>query len=189
MAAMSTDAPTGDLCATGTPEHRQRRRAVELGCWFQWRRCRFLLGQETCSAQASGLPVNGLCGAANGAMATSQPSDDLCAGGNVSGPVGNGPWNWSCIGVNGGMTVSCTAPLQPPAPIDGVCGDANGVPTLVKPQSGLCSSGILGAVNGVGPWTWTCSGANGGSPASCFAAVAGKTGSMPSTMTAASDTD
>jgi outer membrane protein OmpA-like peptidoglycan-associated protein len=86
------------------------------------------------------------------------------------------------------MSVSCTAPLEPPAPIDGGCGGANGVPTLVKPQSGLCASGITGVVNGRGPWTWTCSGANGGTPASCVAPVAGKSAPLPSTMTT-SDSD
>lgn len=183
------EAPSEDLCATGTPS------AVSgTGPW-SWA-CSGSNGGAVASCSAKkltppkppGLPVNGLCGAANGEMATSQPSDDLCAAGNVSGPVGNGPWNWSCVGVNGGMTVSCTAPLQPPAPIDGACGDANGIPTLVKPESGLCSSGILGAVNGNGPWTWTCSGANGGSPASCVAPLAGKAAAIPSTMTQAEDT-
>jgi outer membrane protein OmpA-like peptidoglycan-associated protein len=115
-------------------------------------------------------------------MVTAEPADDLCATGNVAGPVGNGPWNWSCVGINGGMTVSCTAPLQPPDPINGACGEANGVATLVKPQSALCSAGILGTVNGDGPWTWTCSGANGGNPASCVAPIAGRVGAMPSTM-------
>ena len=136
-----------------------------------------------------GVPVNGLCGAANGATSVVQPVSDLCSSGTLSGVVGNGPWNWSCIGENGGMTVSCTAPLEPPAPLDGTCGGAHGVTTMAKPQSGLCSSGLAGSVNGKGPWTWTCSGANGGAPASCIAPVAGKSGAVPSVMTPAADTD
>jgi outer membrane protein OmpA-like peptidoglycan-associated protein len=98
---------------------------------------------------------------------------------------GNGPWNWSCIGVNGGMTVSCTAPLQPPAPIVGVCGSATGVPTLTTPQSGLCAAGISSAVTGRGPWTWSCSGTNGGGAVACVAPLAesGGTGSLPSFVT------
>ena len=180
-------APATDLCASGTASGVSGE-----GPW-SWA-CSGSNGGAVGSCSANkivppkppGLAVNGQCGAANGTMVSSQPSDDLCGAGEVSGPVGNGPWNWSCVGVNGGMTVSCTAPLQPPAPIDGACGDANGISTLVRPQSGLCSSGIVGAVNGNGPWTWTCSGANGGTPASCVAPMAGKVAAMPSAMEAAS---
>ena len=137
--------------------------------------------------KAPGPLVNGVCGGANGVISARQPEEALCSSGKLSGVVGNGPWNWSCIGENGGMTVSCTAPLEPPAAIEGSCGGASGVSTLVKPQSGLCSSGITGTVNGEGPWTWTCSGANGGNPASCIAPLAGKSAATPSIMTLPAD--
>jgi outer membrane protein OmpA-like peptidoglycan-associated protein len=122
---------------------------------------------------APGPPVNGLCGSSNGVAMLAQPEDDLCSAGTVTAVSGNGPWNWNCIGENGGMTVSCTAPLQPPAPITGSCGGANGVPTLTTPKSGLCSAGISSAVSGHGPWTWSCSGTNGGGAVGCVAPMAG----------------
>jgi outer membrane protein OmpA-like peptidoglycan-associated protein len=180
------DAPVSGLCSSGAPS------AVNGSGPWNWSCSGFNGGGvSSCSAnkvaetQAPGPSVNGLCGAANGVLTTSKPVDGLCSSGSVAAIVGSGPWNWSCLGENGGMTVSCTAPLEPPAPIDGECGGASGVPTLVKPQSGLCSSGLTGVVSGRGPWTWTCSGANGGSPASCVAPVAGKTGAMPSVSRAA----
>jgi outer membrane protein OmpA-like peptidoglycan-associated protein len=184
------DIPSEGLCSSGTPS------AVSGDGPWAWS-CSGNNGGGVGSCSANkivppkppGVAVNGLCGAANGRTTSAQPTDNLCASGVLSGVVGNGPWNWSCSGENGGMTTSCTAPLEPPAPLDGACGAANGVATLAKPQNGLCSSGITGSVNGRGPWTWTCSGANGGNPASCVAPVAGKTGAMPSVMTPAVDAD
>lgn len=122
-----------------------------------------------------GPRVNGLCGYANGRTAMSTPHEGLCTSGTVSAISGSGPWNWSCLGENAGMTVSCTAPLTPPTPIVGVCGKASGVSTLVGPRNGLCSSGISSAVSGKGPWTWSCSGTNGGGAVSCVAPHAGVT--------------
>ena len=83
------------------------------------------------------------------------------------------------------MTVSCTAPLQPPAPITGMCGSSSGVPTLVMPRNGLCSAGISSAVSGRGPWTWSCSGTNGGGAVACVAPLAGEggTAALPSLVT------
>ena len=127
--------------------------------------------------------VNGLCGATNGTTQVMQPIDDLCAAGTVTPVSGNGPWNWSCLGSNSGMTVSCTALLQPPAPIVGVCGASSGVPTLTTPRSGLCAAGISSAVSGKGPWTWSCSGTNGGGAVACVAPLAGGNGSIPSLVT------
>ncbi|MDR3424284.1 MAG: OmpA family protein [Alphaproteobacteria bacterium] len=183
------EAPAAEsLCASGKPS------AVNGDGPWAWS-CSGTNGGAAGSCAANkiippkppGPSVNGLCGLANGVTTSVRPADDLlCASGTLSSVVGNGPWNWSCSGENGGMTVSCTAPMQPPPPIDGACGDANGVATLIMPQSGLCSSGITGAVSGKGPWTWTCSGANGGSPASCIAPLAGKSAATPSIMTLAS---
>lgn len=133
-----------------------------------------------------GPAVNGLCGPANGVAMAVQPAENLCTTGTASAVSGNGPWNWNCIGENSGMTVSCTAPLQPPDPISGLCGAANGIPSLTTPRSGLCSSGISSAVSGRGPWTWSCSGVNGGSAVGCVAPLAGADiGSLPSITTPA----
>ncbi|MDR3448292.1 MAG: OmpA family protein [Alphaproteobacteria bacterium] len=184
------NAPSEGLCSTGTASD-----VNGAGPWT-WS-CSGAAGGGVSSCAATkvaateppGPKVGGLCGTANGLMATSAPTEGLCANGTVTPVVGDGPWNWSCLGENGGMTVSCTAPMQPPAPIDGICGQASGIETLVKPEGGLCASGITGTVSGRGPWTWTCSGVNGGSPVSCVAPVAGRSSATPSVTTAGSPLD
>jgi outer membrane protein OmpA-like peptidoglycan-associated protein len=180
--------PAANLCDSGVAS------SVYGGGPWTWT-CSGLNGgiAASCSATKNtplappppGPAVNGLCGSANGSAMAEQPMDNLCSAGTATAVSGNGPWNWNCIGENSGMTVSCTAPLQPPAPVSGVCGQGNGVPTLTKPKSGLCSAGISSAVSGQGPWTWSCSGVNGGNAVGCVAPFAGndKVGSLPSMVT------
>ncbi len=178
-----TNPPDANLCDSGVPSA-----VYGEGPWT-WT-CSGLNGgiASTCGASKvvpkapppPGPFVNGLCGAANGVAMTSAPKkDELCSTGTATAISGSGPWNWSCIGMNGGMTVSCTAPLMPPAPVVGVCGASSGVPSLTTPKSALCAAGIASAVSGRGPWTWSCSGTNGGGAVSCVAPVAGKTSSEP----------
>ena len=62
-------------------------------------------------------------------------------------------------------------PNPAPTPIDGQCGSANGTPVSAAPSSELCAVGAASAVNGSGPWTWTCAGSNGGTDANCSAPV------------------
>ncbi len=54
-------------------------------------------------------------------------------------------------------------------PVNGSCGTANGGSYTSAPTSGLCSAGTASGVSGSGPWTWSCTGTNGGSTASCSA--------------------
>lgn len=180
----ATTTPVANLCDSGV-----QSTVYGEGPWT-WT-CSGLNGgiAATCKAQKDtpaappppGPAVNGLCGNSNGVAMVAEPVEDLCASGTATAVSGNGPWNWSCLGTNSGMTVSCTAPLQPPAPITGVCGTASGVPTLTMPRSALCSAGISSAVSGKGPWTWSCSGTNGGGAVGCVAPLAGtEGGSLPS---------
>lgn len=61
-------------------------------------------------------------------------------------------------------------------PQEGVCGGANGVQLAQAPSTGLCAVGTSSEVEGSGPWTWTCSGSDGGQSASCSAEKAGSEG-------------
>jgi len=181
----ATSMPAANLCDGGMPSN-----VYGEGPWT-WT-CSGLNGgiAASCATQkvvprapaAPGPAINGLCGPANGVASIAQPLEGLCSSGTATATSGDGPWNWDCLGQNSGMTVSCTAPLQPPAPITGACGAASGVPTLTKPQSGLCSAGIVSAVSGNGPWTWSCSGTNGGGAVGCVAptATAGSKSALPS---------
>jgi hypothetical protein len=148
------------------------------------------------------------CGPANGLATNSAPAVDLCVFGDASEVSGDGPWRWNCKGLSGGMTVSCAAPVSaaavaaktsapvyapstdkvPPAAAvaeDGLCGSSDGMGVDHAPSSNLCAKGAVSRVNGSGPWTWACSGQNGGAAAACSAArkvdgvcgAAGRTGS------------
>ena len=138
-------------------------------------------------SQASTTRIDAACGGANGLAASATPSSDLCGSGEITNVVGSGPWRWSCKGANGGVTVSCAAPVMDKkvsdvapvvAPVaektvrvaeDGACGSSDGVGTDREPVAGLCNKGTTSHVNGTGPWTWACSGINGGTAAACTA--------------------
>ena len=70
-----------------------------------------------CSANKQGVPVNGACGASNGASFATAPSTNLCSTGTATSVSGSGPWTWSCQGSSGGTTSSCSASksVTPPA--------------------------------------------------------------------------
>ena len=61
--------------------------------------------------------------------------------------------------------------VSAPIATNGSCGSANGGVFASAPSTNLCVAGTAMAVTGTGPWTWSCTGANGGSTASCSAAV------------------
>ena len=67
------------------------------------------------------------------------------------------------------------------APVNGVCGSANGQTFVSAPTSNLCSSGEATAVIGTGPWTWSCLGLDGGTTADCLAYLQ-LTGSLQGTI-------
>ncbi|BFT95108.1 hypothetical protein MNSC_11160 [Minisyncoccus archaeophilus] len=109
-----------------------------------------------------------VCGDANGKSYTDRVHDTLCSIGSP-GTISNWPskWGWTCFGVNGGLSVSCSANKLK---YDGVCGTAHGKSFLDKPITGLCEAGNSGGVNGSSTnWFWDCSGVNGGSSVSCSA--------------------
>ena len=69
------------------------------------------------------------------------------------------------------VTANCTVSAtfaSSTSPIDGVCGSDNGKTLAVTPTN-LCSAGTPSALSGSGPWTWTCSGIEGGNSATCSA--------------------
>jgi Bacterial pre-peptidase C-terminal domain len=171
-------APNLGLCATGTPSS-----VMGVGP-FAWS-CTGLNSGTTagCSAPVLSSPTNGACGASNGGSFTGPPTSNLCLAGSATSVTGAGPFTWGCSGSNGGTTAACAALLTPPpaAPVSGICGGANGVAASAAPAAGLCTIGAATAVTGAGPFVWSCTGLNGGSPAACAAprllpAVAGVCG-------------
>jgi len=58
------------------------------------------------------IPVNGVCGASNGAAFIAAPTASLCNVGAISSVTGTGPWSWNCAGFNTGTTAACSATVQ-----------------------------------------------------------------------------
>lgn len=62
--------------------------------------------------------TDGVCGIDHGQSLTTTPTN-LCSSGTASPVNGNGPWNWSCTGSNGGTIAQCNANpvIHPPQPV------------------------------------------------------------------------
>ncbi|MHB8090294.1 MAG: Kelch repeat-containing protein [Syntrophales bacterium] len=162
-----TTAPSAGLCGAGSATS-----VTGDGPW-SWS-CTGANGGTTviCAATLQAPPLDGVCGSSNGGVFTTAPSSDLCGAGSATSVTGDGPWSWSCTGANGGATASCAATLEViPIPIDGVCGSANGGVFTAAPSAGLCGAGSATSVDGDGPWSWSCTGANGGATAACSATL------------------
>ncbi len=52
---------------------------------------------------------------------------------------------------------------------NGICGSSNNATFNSAPTTNLCSAGSPTSVTGSGPWSWSCTGSNGGSTANCSA--------------------
>ena len=81
-------------------------------------------------------PVNGVCGSSNGGTFTTMPGTNLCSAGTASTIIGSGPWSWTCDGLYGGTTASCSADIQTYTVT--VAAGANG---SINPASQLVSHG------------------------------------------------
>ncbi|MFA5013235.1 MAG: hypothetical protein WC520_01585, partial [Candidatus Paceibacterota bacterium] len=129
--------------------------------------------------------------------ATATPTGDWYAYYTIpsTGPVG--VWTakvYAYTDSSGGHTGSTT---QTPysftvgeASVSGVCGSANGQSfSASPPTTTLCSMGSVNNMSGSGPWTWTCSGSNGGTTAYCTAykltSITGVCGSANNTTVSA----
>lgn len=58
---------------------------------------------------SSAVVISGNCGSASGGNYSLAPTTGLCFLGTPSSVNGIGPWNWNCVGSNGGSTASCSA--------------------------------------------------------------------------------
>jgi cytochrome b involved in lipid metabolism len=159
---LSTTPSTG-LCTLGTGSSVTSSNTNGTYSW----NCAGTGGGTTASCTAKKV-VSGSCGNADGQTVTSVPSSatDLCSRGTGSSVItGSTQYTWSCSGLNGGSSNSCSATIS--VPINGVCGSSSGVTATAKPTTNLCTAGRTGTVSGTGPWTWACTGRNGGTSASC----------------------
>jgi len=127
--------------------------------------------------------INGSCGAADGQNYPSSRAgygpDTQCSEGtssDTSYPSPGDSVSWTCSGTNGGTDASCSASRQALAPVNGSCGSANTknypiAATGYSPDT-QCSQGTSSDTSfpaSGGSVSWTCSGLNGGTDASCAA--------------------
>lgn len=86
------------------------------------------------------LPTqNGVCGTANGQTLDAAPVSGLCTVGIASTPTGIGPWNWTCSGLNGGSTATCSAASS-------ASSSAEPVPALELWSSIMAVAGLFGII-------------------------------------------
>ncbi|MBI5546871.1 MAG: fibronectin type III domain-containing protein [Deltaproteobacteria bacterium] len=107
--------------------------------------------------------------------------------GNHSGGCSWQP-TWQAFEVDDFVLSTTYVGLDDTTLVNGACGSANAQSFASAPTANLCSSGTASAVSGSGsgPWTWTCAGSNGGTNASCAAALAGiepDAGGIPGSVT------
>jgi len=87
--------------------------------------------------------------------------------------TGTHTWTVTVSGAGGSASASFTVTRSAvPTPVNGVCGASNGSQFTSAPTANLCLVGTPSAVAGAGPWTWTCTGSNGGTTAPCSATKA-----------------
>jgi hypothetical protein len=55
------------------------------------------------------LKIDGICGSADKGSFSEKPSINLCRSGIASAVSKYSPWNWTCEGINGGITDKCSA--------------------------------------------------------------------------------
>jgi hypothetical protein len=153
--------PTANLCSVGTNSSLSGS-----GPW-SWSCIGSCVGSNSsCSAA---LRTDGVCGTSNGVIFCTSPSVNLCGGGTNTSIITNSTtFAWRCIGINGGLNVSCGAGI---GIVNGACGVSNGNSYYTKPIVNLCSSGINSSVAGSGPWTWSCGGNCSGTNSSCSASL------------------
>jgi hypothetical protein len=148
------------LCSVG----RDSSLSVNNGKWT-WS-CYGADGGRDASCSAT-IATGGACGHSDGVEYTWQPTDRLCTNSTASAITAHadfGPWSWTCTGSGTGTPASCSTKAN------GACGSSSGVAFTATPTTGLCTSGTASAISALstsGPWTWSCTGADGGTTASC----------------------
>ncbi len=102
-------------------------------------------------------PIGTSTGTSVGIIASSSGSEIPLFDGGVAGAPPE-----LAGGADSGSTPSGT-------PVNGACGAADGTASATMPATNLCSAGIASAVANASPWTWNCTGVDGGTDASCSA--------------------
>jgi len=102
--------------------------------------------------------VNGACGVDNTKTLAATAPTNLCLAGNASAIADSGhPWNWSCLGISGGNTATCSASIQTYAEnfaTDGH-GTLSGAAEQTVDYNGSTSAVTANAADGYSFLNWT----------------------------------
>lgn len=183
VSAMPTNA-NGEQCAANS----KPALAISGPTSFTWS-CTSLTGglEANCSAQRvvtytvtpsviggagsispnSPVPVNG----GSSLTVTANPGSYNTTWGGTCGGTPNGNTSYTTNAVNTNCTVTATFTAAPAA-INGSCGTSSGQTFSSPPTTALCSAGTPTSVSTGSSYTWSCSGSNGGTTASCSATIA-----------------
>lgn len=162
-----------NLCTSGTAS------AVSGSGPWSW----MCLGANTgtdasCSATIQSYTITTSADPASGGSVNCNPNpvnhgaDSSCTATANSGYVFN-QWSGQCTGSSCTLT-SVNSPVNVIAQFglitDGACGVDNGQ-TLTTTPVNLCNTGTASPVSGAGPWSWSCTGNNGGATTNCSANI------------------
>lgn len=176
---------SGDKCTSGTPEPVIGT-GTDASPWTWNCAGSGGGGNASCKAYLLGTPLPGICGSANGFVASSaswSPSaSQLCnRTAATATPVATGNiLNWTCFGESGGADAACSATLKI---VNGACGVPASTVVTTAPHTppiaadlppGACAKGTPANITydaGTMTLSWQCVGTNSGSTASCSAGV------------------
>lgn len=162
---VQASAPLGTAqCSAGSPS------AVIGSNPWTWT-CAGQNGGPNASCNTNSPSIAGVCGSAHNTSQSTAPTGSLlCSTGSASVLSGTNPWSWTCAGENGGATVNCNTSSSV---IAGSCGTAHNTVQETAPSgAALCSAGGASVLTGSNPWSWSCTGQNGGQNASCSTRLA-----------------
>lgn len=114
-----------------------------------------------------GLAEAATCGSAHNTSTVVTPTINLCSDGSTPHvSAGGSRWTWSCTGLNGGTTDSCSAVKV----TNGQYGSSNGGTFTVAPTTNLCTAGTPTSASWNGyNWAWACQSCDGGATDFCYA--------------------
>lgn len=81
-----------------------------IGSLLLFQNCSRFSAPRSFDIQASAILA--VCGSANGVPSPNPPSTNLCSVGTPSSVTGNGPFDWTCSGINGGPSSACRAYVE-----------------------------------------------------------------------------
>jgi hypothetical protein len=125
-----------------------------------------LPGSSTVTITPAGITCGNQCNAYFNPGTSITLTAQATSGSTFTGWTGGGcQGTGTCtVTLNSDTTVTATFMVNP---VNGICGTPNGQTFTTAPTTNLCSTGSATSISGDGPWSWLCTGINGGTDANC----------------------